>query len=97
MPSAALAFSALIARVDWDRRARELLDLIASRATQAIADLLEEASSAKGLRLEASPRTSVALVAGPFFFERFILGKVESRAAIPAHVDALLARLDGAT
>lgn len=92
---AALAFSALIARADWDQRARELLDLIAGRATQAVADLLEEASSAKGLRFEASPGTSVALVAGPFFFERFILGKVVSRAAIPAHVDALLARRDG--
>jgi AcrR family transcriptional regulator len=88
---AAQALSALVAQAEWDPRARDLICRIEERVTGAIASFIERHRTELDLRLDRSLRAAVAAIAGPFFFERFLLGRLESREVIPAHVDGLLA------
>lgn len=88
----AFAMSSLIARAEWEPEVRSFLDNVLLHARHEIEALLERGAIEGGLEMDVPMETALSLIAGPFFHERFIVGRVVSREYIPDHVDALLAR-----
>lgn len=88
----AYAMSSLIARAEWEAEVRSFLDHVLGHARGEIRHLLEQAERDEGLAIDVPMDTALSCIAGPYFYERFIGGRVVSRDQIPAHVDTLLAR-----
>jgi AcrR family transcriptional regulator len=88
----AFAMSSLIARAEWEPEVRSFLDRVLMHARDEIQPLLERGVAEENLRIDVPMDTALSLIAGPFFYERFIAGRIFSREHIPAQVDALLAR-----
>lgn len=88
----ALAMSSLIARAEWEPRVRSFLDRVLMHAEQEMEALLRRGVAEGELEMDVPMETALALIAGPFFHERFIVGHIVSRDYIRTHVDALLAR-----
>lgn len=86
------AMSSLIARAEWEPQVRSFLDRVLMHAEQGMEALLKRGVAEGGLEMDVPMETALSLIAGPFFHERFIVGRVVSRAYISTHVDALLAR-----
>jgi hypothetical protein len=84
--------SSLIARAEWEPEVRSFLDRVLMHAEQEMGALLTRGVAEGELEMDVPMETALSLIAGPFFHERFIVGHVVSRAYIPDHVDALLAR-----
>lgn len=93
----AFAMSSLIARAEWEPDVRAFLDRVLLHAQDAIATLLERAADEEGIQIDLPVATVLSFTAGPFFYERFIAGRIVSREHIEAHVDSLLARWNPAT
>ncbi len=89
---ASTALGSLITQAEWDPESRVLLDRITANASAGMPRLLERGAREDGLRVDVPPATALALIAGPFFFERYVMGRVSSRAHIRAMVDGLLDR-----
>ncbi len=87
-----LAMASLIARAEWQPEARAFLSRLIEHASSEISGLLERGEVEDGLQLDVPIDAALSLIAGPFFYERFIGGKIRSRDQIPAHVDALMNR-----
>lgn len=86
------AMSSLIARAEWEPEVRLFLDRVLGHAREQMATLLERAVVDEGLEIDVPIDTALSFLAGPFFYERFVWGRIASREHIPAHVDTLLAR-----
>ncbi len=88
----ALAMSSLIARADWEPEMRSFLDGVLAHAEDEMMRLLQREVARATIAMDVPFETALSLIAGPFFYERFIAGRIVSRDFIPLHVDALLAR-----
>lgn len=84
--------SSLISRAEWEPEVRAFLDRLLARASAEISLIIEQGVQEEGLALDVRFPTAVAIILGPFFYERFIAGRVTSRDQIPFMVDGLLAR-----
>lgn len=88
----ALAMSSLIARADWEPEMRSFLDGVLAHAEDEMKRLLQREVAEGTIAMDVPFDTALSLFAGPLFYERFVAGRIVSRAFIPLHVDALLAR-----
>lgn len=88
----AFAMSSLIARAEWEPEVRAFLNGVLMHARDEIETLLKRGAAEENLQIDVPIDTALSLIAGPFFYERFIAGRILSREHIPAHVDVLLAR-----
>lgn len=84
------AFGSLIAQAEWDPECRQLLDRLEQNASSGLNRLLELEIRAGRIEPGLSPETCVSLIAGPYFFERLVLGRIRSRDSVETHVDSLL-------
>jgi AcrR family transcriptional regulator len=88
----ALAMSSLIARAEWEPEVRTFLDRVLMRAKTELEGVLRRAVSDNPIERDLPTDTALSLIAGPFFYERFIAGRIVSREYIQTHVDAFLGR-----
>lgn len=88
----ALAMSSLIARADWEPEMRSFLNGVLAHAEDEMTRLLQREVAQGAIAMDVPFDTALSLIAGPFFYERFIAGRIVSRDFIPLHVDSLLAR-----
>jgi hypothetical protein len=84
------AFWSLISQAERNEDARALLDSRIALATRVLASELNRPGHG-ATRHDMPLQTVQAVLLGPLFYERFVVGRIVSRDKIPAIVDMLLA------
>ena len=87
-----IAMASFISRAEWEDDARSFLDRLIDHAETEIRALIERGIAEEGLELDIPIESAPSIIAGPFFYERYVRGTVRSRDLVPSHVDALMAR-----